>query len=186
MGRDLAQLHLRHDGRPEGRGLSPSRREPAGDRQRAAWADGGGQRLSLDPADVPLQRLVLPLDDLRRDGHACVPAGRPRQTDLRRHRRSRRHPYVRRAHRHADPAERPGGGETRLRPDRRFLHRRRPAARGRAGRHGRRRVPGDASLRPDGGLRPLRHQRMETRMGRAAKGGAGPEKGPPGRPLRRA
>ena len=36
--------------------------------------DGQASGLSLDAADVPLQRLVLPLVDLGRRRHACVPA----------------------------------------------------------------------------------------------------------------
>ena len=37
---------------------------------------GQASGLSLDAADVPLQRLVLSLDDLGRRRHACVPARR--------------------------------------------------------------------------------------------------------------
>ena len=53
------QLHQRHDGTPQGRHVPPSRRVPAGAGHGAAH--GAQQRLglSLDPADVPLQRLVL-------------------------------------------------------------------------------------------------------------------------------
>ena len=54
----------------------------AGDGQCAARADGGGQRLSLDAADVPLQRLVLPLDDLRRDRNPCLSARRAGRRDV--------------------------------------------------------------------------------------------------------
>ncbi len=41
------------------------------------------RRLSVDAADVPLQRLVLSLDDLGRRRHACLPPGGARQGDVR-------------------------------------------------------------------------------------------------------
>ena len=70
-GADLDQLHLGHDRRAQGRRLHASRRVP----ERARRGDRGRaharERLPLDAADVPLQRLVLPLG---RDG------GRPRGT----------------------------------------------------------------------------------------------------------
>ena len=59
MGRDLAQLHLGHHRRSQGRGLPPPRRGPARGRQRADLRHGQASGLSLDAADVPLQRLVL-------------------------------------------------------------------------------------------------------------------------------
>ena len=74
MGRDRAQLHLGHHRRPEGRGLSPPRRAPAGARQYRHLRHGQASGVSLDAADVPLQRLVLPVVDLGRRRHACVPA----------------------------------------------------------------------------------------------------------------
>jgi hypothetical protein len=68
MGCDRGFLHLRHDRRSEGRRHAsprrlPERRLQCGDLDHAALPG-----LSLDPADVPLQRLVLPLDgrDARR------------------------------------------------------------------------------------------------------------------------
>ena len=69
MGRDLAQLHLRHDGQSQGRRLSPSRRCADGLRQHHPCRHGQALRLSLDAADVPLQRLVLSVD-----AGACRPA----------------------------------------------------------------------------------------------------------------
>ena len=60
-GADLDQLHLGHDGRAQGRRLHASRRlsERAGrGHRRGAHAR---ERVPLDAADVPLQRLVLPL-----------------------------------------------------------------------------------------------------------------------------
>ena len=58
--------------------------------------------LSVDAADVPLQRLVLSLDAGRAGRHACLPALGAAGADVRRHRRPRRHASVRRADRHVD------------------------------------------------------------------------------------
>ena len=74
MGRDLAQLHLGHHRRSEGRRLSPPRRVSARDRQRRHLQHGQASGLSVDAADVPLQRLVLSVVDLGRRRHACLPA----------------------------------------------------------------------------------------------------------------
>ena len=90
MGRDLAQLHLRHHRRPEGRGLSPPRRLSARDRQCRDLRHGQASGLSLDAADVPLQRLVLPLVDLDPRRHACLPAPGARGRDVRPDRRPTR------------------------------------------------------------------------------------------------
>ncbi len=57
-----SQLHLRHDRRSEGRRLPSPRRLPDRHRQRFVLGDAAAPRLSVDAADVPLQRLVLPLD----------------------------------------------------------------------------------------------------------------------------
>ena len=46
--------------------------------------------LSVDAADVPLQRLVLSVDAVDRRRHACLPARGARGADLRRHRRRTR------------------------------------------------------------------------------------------------
>ena len=66
------------------------------------------QRLSLDAADVPLQRLDLHLGGDAGRRHACLPAPRRAGADLRRDRRARRDAYVRRAGgaEHADPRAR--------------------------------------------------------------------------------
>ena len=61
MGRHRAQLHLRHHRRSQRRGLSPPRRLSAGDGQRRHLRHGQASGLSVDAADVPLQRLVLSL-----------------------------------------------------------------------------------------------------------------------------
>ena len=88
VGCDCAQLHLGNDGRSEGRRLPSSRREPAGDGQCGHRGHGPASGLSLDAADVPLQRLVLPLVDQRESGRPCLPQAGARQTDLRPHRRA--------------------------------------------------------------------------------------------------
>ncbi len=62
--------------------------------------------LSLDPADVPLQRLVLRLDALGGGGHPCLPASGPGGRPLRGPRRARGHASLRRADRHAAAAQR--------------------------------------------------------------------------------
>ena len=74
MGRDLAQLHLRHHRRSQGRRLPPPRRLSARRRQCADRRHGQARRLSVDPADVPLQRLVLPVDHVGGRRDACLPA----------------------------------------------------------------------------------------------------------------
>ena len=74
MGRDLAQLHVGHDRQSEGRRLPPSRRGADGLRQHHPCRHGQAPRLSLDAADVPLQRLVLSVDAGRAGRHACLPA----------------------------------------------------------------------------------------------------------------
>ena len=73
--------------------------------------DGQARGLSLDAADVPLQRLVLPLVGVGGGRHACLPAPGPRRRHLRCDRRARRHPYVRRADRDVDHPRRDGGRE---------------------------------------------------------------------------
>ncbi len=62
MGCDLAQLHLRHHRQSQGRGLSPPRRLPECGVQHRHLGHAAAFGLSVDAADVPLQRLVLPLD----------------------------------------------------------------------------------------------------------------------------
>ncbi len=106
MGRDFAQLHLGHDRRSQGRRLSSPRRQPARGRQRRHRRHGPPSGLSLDAADVPLQRLVLPVVDQRQGGRACLPAPGARQGDVRSDRRAQRDPSLRRADRHVGSAQR--------------------------------------------------------------------------------
>ena len=88
VGRDRAQLHLGHDRQPQGRRLPPPRRGPHVLREHARDAHGQAPGLSVDAADVPLQRLVLSVDAVGRGRHARVPALGAREGDVRRHRRA--------------------------------------------------------------------------------------------------
>jgi hypothetical protein len=74
-----AKLHFQHDREPEGCGLSPPRRlsECAWQHPRLGRAASSG--LSVDLADVSLQRLVFSVDHYRTRRDACLPAaGRDR------------------------------------------------------------------------------------------------------------
>ena len=66
---------------------------------------GQASGLSVDAADVPLQRLVLPVDAFGRRRHSCLPACGARGADLRRHRHPQGHASVRRADRDVDVAQ---------------------------------------------------------------------------------
>ncbi len=105
VGRNRAQLHLGHDRQPERRRLSPSRRLPERARQRPCLGHAAAPGLSVDLADVSLQRLVLPVDDHGDGRHACLPAPGRGGGDLRGDRARRRHASVRRAGRHEHAAE---------------------------------------------------------------------------------
>ena len=83
VGRHRAELYVRHHRRSERRRLSPSRRLSARHGQRHHLRDGQASGLSVDAADVPLQRLVLSVDAVGGCGHACVLARRARRADLR-------------------------------------------------------------------------------------------------------
>ena len=72
-GADLDQLHLGHDGRAEGRRLHPSRRLPERALRGHRRRPHARERVPLDAADVPLQRLVLPVG---RDGRRRAPRDR--------------------------------------------------------------------------------------------------------------
>ncbi len=77
-----------------------------GDRQRAVVEPAQASRLSVDAADVPLQRLVLPVDAGGGGGDQHLPAARRDRRDLRRDRARSRDAPVRRADRDADGARR--------------------------------------------------------------------------------
>ena len=186
VGRHRAQLHLRHHRRSQGRRLSSSRRQPAGGRQRRHRRHGPASRLSVDAADVPLQRLVFSVVAQREGGRARLPAAGARQGALRRHRRTWRHPSVRGADRHADPAQRDRRGAPPAAACRALLHRRRAAARRGARPDARGGVRGHAPLRPHRDLWSRRGQRLEGRMERPRSGRTGGAEVAPGRALSRA
>ena len=165
MGRDLAQLHLGHDRQPEGRGLHHRGAALMCYANVLAAEHGQASGLSVDAADVPLQRLVLSLDAVGRGRHARLPALGAAESDVRRHRRPRGDPPVRRADRHVDAAQRQAGGEAAAAADGRLHHRGRAAARGRARGMADGGFQRHASLWPDRDLRPGRRQRMARASG---------------------
>ena len=183
MGRHRAELHLGHHRRSEGRGLSPPRRASARGQQRADLRDGTAAGLSVDAADVPLQRLVLPLDDLGGGRHPHLSPRGARQGDVRRHRRAQGHAPVRRADRDVDPAQRAGRREKAAAACGAVRDRGRPAAGGGAGGDEGRRLQRHPCLRTDRGLRPRRRQRLESGVGRAAARRTGRQEIAPGRAL---
>ena len=62
VARHLPQLHVGHHREPERSRLSPSRRVPQRDVEHRRLEPRAPSRLPVDAADVPLQRLVLPVD----------------------------------------------------------------------------------------------------------------------------
>ena len=158
VGRDHAQLHERHHRRPEGRRLSSPRRASARGRQRRHLRHGQASGLSVDAADVPLQRLVLPVVAVGRRRHACLPARGAGGGDVRCHRHAQGDASLRCADRHGGAPERAGGREEAAAAWRRVLHRRGAAAGGGARRDEGSGLQRHASLRPDRMLRPGRGQ----------------------------
>ena len=127
--------------------------------------------VSVDAADVPLQRLVLSLVDFGGGRHACLPARGARRRDVRRHRDAQGDASVRRADRDGDAAQRAGGREEAAAARGRVLHRRGAAAGGRARRDEGSGLQRHASLRADRDLWAGGGERLARRMERAA----GPE-----------
>ena len=76
--------------------------------QRRHLRHGQASGLSVDAADVPLQRLVFPVDAFGGCRHPCLPARGARCADLRRHRHPQGDASVRRADRDVDAAHRAG------------------------------------------------------------------------------
>ena len=140
VGGDLAQLHVRHHRQSQGRRLPPPRRGADVLRQRPGHRHDQASGVPVDAADVPLQRLVLPVDGLDGRRHARLPPLGARQGHVRRHRRPPRHAPLRRAHRHVDAARRQAGGTAPDHPPRRVQSRCGPAAAGRPQCHGRGRI----------------------------------------------
>ena len=82
--RDLAQLHVRHDRQSEGRGLPSPRRVSQRAVQHHRLGHAPARGVPVDAADVPLQRLVLRLDDGRQRRRQRLPAQGRGEGDLRR------------------------------------------------------------------------------------------------------
>ncbi len=142
--------------------------------------------LSVDAADVPLQRLVLSLVDLGGRRHACLPARGARGRDVRCDCQSQGDAPVRRADRDVDAAQRARQRKEAAAACGGIFHRRRAAAGSGARRHEGSRLQRHACLRADRDVRSRRRQRLARRMGRAAARRTGGEEGAPGRALPRA
>ena len=172
MQRHRAQLHLGHHRQSQGRGLSPPRHLPGSGRQHHGVAAAAATGLSVDAADVPLQRLVLPLVGHRDGRHACLPAQGRSGADLPDDRRARRDAYVRRADgaQHAD--QRAGRAAAHVQSRRRHPDRRLAAARQDHQGHGGTRIPRDAHLRHDRTAGPVDAVRAAGRLGGSAARGA--------------
>ena len=181
--RDRAQLHLGHHRQSEGRGLSPPRHVPGSGRQHHGVAAAAEAGLSVDAADVPLQRLVLPVVGHRDGRHACLPAPGRSGADLPDDRRARRDAHVRRADRAQHAGQRAGRAAPPLQPHRRHPDRRLAAARQGDQGHGGARLPRDAHLRHDRAARPVDAVRAAGRLGRPAARGARRVQRAPGRAL---
>ena len=183
MGRDRAQLHLGHHGQSQGRGDPPSRRLSQCRQQHPCRQSRPASGLSLDAADVPLQRLVLSLDHRGLGRHQCLPAQGRSHQDLRADQEARRHPHGRRADRLQHPDQRAGCAEGRSRQARGRIDRRRSTAGRRARRRRKHRHQADACLRPDRSLRPGLGLRGAAGLGRATGRPARAAEAPAGRAL---
>ena len=103
------QLHVGHDRTSQGRHVPPPGRQPPGAGDGVPHAAGAGVALPVDPADVPLRRLVLPLGGHRRGRAARVPARDRRRGDLAPDPHRGRHPLLRGADGADDDRPRRGG-----------------------------------------------------------------------------
>ena len=183
VGRDLAQLHVRHHRQPERRRLPSSRRLSERAVQHHRLGHAPAHRLPVDAAAVPLQRLVLRVDGGRQCRHQRVPAARRGKGDLRRNPRPRGDALLRRADRAFAADQRAGGDEARH-----FAQGAR-TGRGRraAGRHDRgRRADGirhHARLRTDRDVRAGLRVRQASGVGRTRHRRAHRAQRPAGRPL---
>ena len=160
MERHFAELHLWHHRQPQGRGLPSPRRLPERalhvlPRRRAA-----ARGVSVDGADVPLQRLVHGVGPCRGGRHQRVPAQGGSRAGLRADQGAPRHQLRWRAHRsyHLDQRQ-PGLARGHRLADRRHDCRRRSATRdhrghGRDGRGHHARLWPHRNLRPGDDLRP--------------------------------
>ncbi len=174
----------RHHGDPQGRHVPPSGRVPPGDGHGLPRAPGCGVGLPVDPADVPHQRLVLPLGGLTGRRRPPLSASRRSGGDLAGVQRRRGDPPRRGPHRPrldrdapATPAEHPAFDPR--------LHRRcatdAVVARAHRGDRDRRHPP----LRAHGDLRSRRHLRVAQRVGRTPCRPSREPQGEAGRPQHR-
>ena len=83
MGRDRAELYLGHHGQSQGRRHPSPRRLSQCRQQHPGRQSRPASGLSLDAADVPLQRLVLSVDGRGLRRHQCLPAQGRSGEDLR-------------------------------------------------------------------------------------------------------
>jgi non-ribosomal peptide synthetase component F len=122
-------------------------------------------RVSVDAADVPLQRLVFPVDAVGGGGHPRLPALGAGGPDVRGDGDAWCHAYVRCAYCHVGAARRETGRAPRVDEKGAVHHRRSTSPRSRAGRYGCGGVQRHACLRADRVLRPVRRQRLAERVG---------------------
>ncbi len=183
MGRHRPQLHLGHDRQSQGRRLSPSRRLSQRARQRARLEHEAASDLSLDAADVPLQRLVLPVDGDGAGRDARVPAPHRGGRHLRGAGARGRQPSLRRADHHEHAAQCAARGEAQARPVNRHDDRRRRAPCRRHRRHRGHGFSHHPCLRAHRSLRPGDLLRLARGMERPAAGRAGFVEGAAGRQL---
>ena len=174
MAGDLAQLHVGNDRQSQGRGLSLSRRlsQCAVQHHRLGHAAAFG--LPVDAAAVPLQRLVLRVDDGRQRGHQRVPAQGRGPGDLRRDPRAQGHALLRRADRAFAAHQRARGDEARHHAQGVGAGRGRGAAGVGDRRHGAHGLRHHARVRPDRDLRPRRRVRQARRVGRRSTSARAP------------
>ena len=180
MAGDCPQLHLRHHRRSEGRGLSPPRRLSERPGQHPGLGDGAAPGLSVDPAHVSLQRLVLSLDHHRPGRNPRVPAPGRGGSHLPGVRRTWCDPPLRRAHRHADHPRRRCRRTPRLSTEGTHDDRRRATAGQRPGGDGADGYRRDPRLWPDRGLWPGGGLRLAWGMEHPAAAGTGRAEGAPG------
>lgn len=113
---DLAELHLGHHRQPQGRGLPSPRRLPERAGQPDDLVHGPAPGVPLDPADVPLQRLVLSVDGDRAGRRPRLPAAGRSAKGPHPDPRAPGQPPVRRAHRAQRPDQHARLGQGRHRP----------------------------------------------------------------------